>query len=217
MLKECSQHGYFRDELCPYCGEPGKFLMNDNELERIGRTMAGALRHFPERFDLEMDDQGFVGIRDLIAALKEQNRRLHWLRPHHIVAIVETDAKGRYQISNDLVRATYGHSIELDLRLPTENIPVELYYPTTPEEADIILETGLKPSDRKMVHLSKTYQDAFNAGSVRTDDPVILAIDASAAIEAGYEIGQAGKTVYLAKEVPAEFLSRAEESEEIED
>ena len=216
MLRECSEHGYFRDELCPLCGDAGKFLMNDTELERIGRTMAGALRHFPERFDLGMDEQGFVNIRQLIAALKGQNRRLHWLRPHHLIAIVETDAKGRYQISNDLIRATYGHSIELDLRLPTDDIPEELYYPTTQEEADIILETGLKPSDRKLVHLSKTYQDAFNAGSVRTDDPVILAIDATGAIEAGYEIGKAGKTVYLTKEVPAEYLGRAEESEEIE-
>ena len=46
------------------------------------------------------------------------------------------------------------------------------------------LETGLKPSDRKLVHLSKTYADAFRAGRVRTDMPVILDIDAKAAMDA---------------------------------
>ena len=213
MLRECGEHGYFRGETCPICGEPGKFLMSEEELSRIGRTMAGALRHFPEKFDLKMDDQGFVYMRDFISAIKRYNPRYHWLRPHHIVALIETDPKGRYQISNDLMRATYGHSLELDLKLPTENIPDHLYYPATPEEADIILETGLRPSDRKMVHLSKTYQDALNAGKVRVEAPIILEIDAAAAIKAGNVISQAGRTVFLAQEIPPEYLTRKEEEE----
>jgi len=213
MLRECEVHGYFRGDQCPICGESGRFLMNEQELERIGRTMAGALRHFPENFGLTMDDQGFVGLSDFVSALRRHNRRFHWVRPHHIIAIIETDPKGRYQISNDLIRATYGHSIDLDLRLPTNNVPELLFYPTTPEEADILLETGLKPSDRKMVHLSKTYEDAMSAGLVRTEEPVILAIDTKGAREAGYEIQEAGKTVYLVQEVPAEYLRRAEPEE----
>jgi putative RNA 2'-phosphotransferase len=210
MLRECSEHGYFRGDVCPVCGEEGKFLMNEQELEQIGRTMAGVLRHFPEKFGLEMDDQGFSNLREFVNALKDQSKRYHWLRPHHIIAIIETDPKGRYQISNDMIRATYGHSIELNLRLPTENIPDSLFYPTTPEEADILLETGLKPSDRKMVHLSKTYEDALCAGKVRTGEPIILEIDAKKAIEEGIVIGQAGRTVFLAPEIPAECLSKAE-------
>ena len=217
MLRECTAHGYFRGDVCPVCGDPGKFLMSDQELERIGRTMAGALRHFPEKFDLQMDEQGFVPMREFIFAVKKYNPRYHWLRPHHIIALIETDPKGRYQSSTDLIRATYGHTIELDLRLPTDNIPDHLFYPTTEEEADIILETGLKPSDRRLVHLSKTYTDAFNAGRVRTDTPVILDIDARGAIESGLEIQRAARTVYLIGEVPAEFLSRAEEQEVLDE
>ncbi|HUT27018.1 MAG TPA: RNA 2'-phosphotransferase [Methanomassiliicoccales archaeon] len=215
MLRECGEHGYYRGETCPICGEPGKFLMSEQELEQLGRTLAGVLRHFPERFGLDMDEQGFVNLRDFISAMRDSNRRYHWLRPHHVVAIIETDPKGRYQISNDLMRATYGHSLELDLKLPTDNIPEFLYYPATPEEADIILETGLRPSDRKMVHLSKTYQDAFNAGRVRVEAPIILEIDATAAIEAGNVISQAGKTVFLTQEIPPEFLSKKEEEESL--
>ena len=213
MIRECSEHGYFRDETCPYCGEEGKFLMSDFEVEKLGRTLAGILRH--GRFDLDMDEQGFVEIRDIVSVTKEHNPRMGWLRPHHIIAIIETDPKGRYQISNDLMRATYGHSLELDLKLPTENIPEHLYYPATPEEADIILETGLRPSDRKMVHLSKTYQDALNAGRVRVEAPIILEIDASSAIKAGNVISQAGRTVFLAQEIPPEFLCRKEEEESL--
>lgn len=204
MMRECEEHGYFRDEYCPVCGEEGKFIMNDYELEKLGRTMAGILRH--GRFNLKTDDQGFVRIKDIVSKVKENNPRMHWLRPHHIIALADTDSKGRYQVSGDEIRATYGHTIPLDLRLDTDNIPDELYYPTTEEEAEIILEAGLMPSDRSMVHLSLTYDDAFAAGSVRVENPVILAIDTNACFDAGYDIGKAAKTVFLCKQVPAECM-----------
>lgn len=214
MLRECQDHGYFRGDTCPICGDAGRFLMNDQELEQIGRTMAGALRHFPEKFELTMDSQGFVPMRDFVNALKKQRDRWHWVRPHHVIAIIETDPKGRYQVSNDLIRATYGHSISLELNLPTDHIPETLYYPTSKEETDIILETGLKPSDRKMVHLSKTYQDAMNAGKVRVEDPVILEVDAKRAVDEGIVIQRAGRTVFLVQDISSQYLKRAPTPEE---
>jgi putative RNA 2'-phosphotransferase len=211
MMRECEDHGYYREEYCPICGEEGKFLMSDYEVERIGRTMAGILRH--GKFDLEMDEQGFVDMRDIVAVMKAHNPKMKWLRTHHIEAMVETDPKGRYQISGADVRATYGHTIELSLRLPVDDIPEILFYPTTEEECGIILEDGLFPSDRAMVHLSRTYKDAVKAGSVRTDDPVILAINTVGCIDAGIEIGKAAKTIYLCDQVPSEFLRVADAAE----
>lgn len=210
MLRECRDHGYFRDEICPLCGQEGKFLMSAEELDRMGRTMAGTLRHFPDKFGLEMDEHGFVDIKDFISSMQNKYYRLKWLRVHHIIAIIETDPKGRYEYRDGRIRATYGHSIDIDLDLPTRGIPDVLFYPTTSEEVDIVIETGLRPSDRKKVHLSKAYDDAMNAGKVRTQDPVILEIDAAAAQSAGVVIQRAGKTVYLTDEVPPEFIHRAE-------
>lgn len=210
LLRECKDHGYFRDEICPLCGQEGRFLMSTEELESIGRVMAGALRHFPEKFELNMDTNGFVDLKEFINALQSTRRRLQWLRPHHIIAIIETDPKGRYEYRDGKIRATYGHSIDLELDLPTTGIPDKLYYPTTAEEVDIVLETGLKPSDRKKVHLSKTYEDANTAGKVRTAAPIILEINSAKAIGSGIVIQKAGKTVYLVESVPPEFISKAE-------
>jgi len=210
MLRECRDHGYFRGETCPLCGQEGRFLMSEEELESLGRMMAGALRHFPDKLELTMEKNGFVNINDFVAAVQNRRRQMRWLRPHHVIAVIETDPKGRYEYRDEKIRATYGHSIDVELDLPTIGIPDKLYYPTTAEEVDIVLETGLKPSDRKKVHLSKTYQDAKNAGSVRTAAPIILEIDAAKAQASGLVIQKAGKTVYLADSVPAEFLSRAE-------
>lgn len=205
-LKECREHGYFRAEICPVCGDEGRYLMSGEELDRLSRTMAGVLRHFPERFDLKMDSHGFVELRDFVNALQRKQRRFHWLRPHHIVAIIETDSKGRYEYRDSRIRATYAHSFEVELDLPSGGTPDKLYYPTTKEEVDIVLETGLKPSDRKMVHLSKGIGDAVNAGRVRTPEPVILEIDARRAGDDGIVIQKAGRTVYLTADMPPKYL-----------
>jgi putative RNA 2'-phosphotransferase len=146
----------------------------------------------------------------MVRAISQKHPAYHWLRPQHLVAIAETDAKGRYEIRDDRIRATYGHTVDLDLDLPTENIPDYLYYPVTAEEASIVLEVGLKPSDRKKVHLSKTAADAQAAGRVRTPEPVILEVDAKRAREGGLVIMKAGKTVYLVDLVPPEYLKRSE-------
>jgi len=211
MLKECKEHGYFRGEKCPACNEEGRFLMNDEELERLGKMMAGALRHFPEKFNLKLDEHGWVNLYSFIDAVRARSNRFRWLRPHHLEAVVATDPKGRYQIKGNELRATYGHSVDVTMDLPTENIPERLYYPATPEEIDIILETGLKPVDRKMVHLSKTIDDARTAGSHRVENPVIIEVDAKRATENGFVIMQAGKTVYVVKEIPAKYLSKVKE------
>lgn len=208
MIRECEEHGYFRNERCPYCGEEGKFIMSDFEVEKIGRTLAAILRH--GKFGLDMDAQGNVSLKDVMAKIRERNPRMNWLRARHIEALVETDPKGRYVISNGKIRATYGHTIPLDIRLDCEDIPDELFYPATPEEAEIILESGIIPSDRAMVHLSRGYRDAVRAGSVRTEDPVILVIDTGVCMELGSDIGRAAKTVYLCRSVPADAIDIAD-------
>lgn len=210
MLRECRTHGYFREAECPDCGDKGKFLMNDEEIDKLGRIMAGILRHFPERFDLHMEDHGWVDIQDMINSIRAKRTQFHWLRSHHIRAVVSTDPKGRYQIRDDDMRATYGHSLAIDLDLPTDDIPDMLFYPATEEEADIMLEVGLKPSDRKMVHLSMSPDDAKKASAHRVSDPVILEIDTNGTIGDGHKIMKAGKTVFITDEVPASFLSKAE-------
>ncbi|HTT26114.1 MAG TPA: RNA 2'-phosphotransferase [Thermoplasmata archaeon] len=212
MLKECARHGYFRAEACPVCGEAGRFLMNDRELDHLGRVMTGVLRHFPEKYGLTVDEHGWIPLNKLVEAIGRQHRGYaHWLRIHHLVAIAESDPKGRYEVKDERIRATYAHTVDVVLDLPTDNIPDQLFFPVTPEEAALVLEVGLKPSDRKMVHLSRTSEDARSAGQVRTPSPVILVVETGPARAAGHVIMRAGKTVFLVPQVPPEFLHRFEE------
>ena len=105
-----------------------------------------------------------------------------------------------------MIRATYGHSIELDLDLPTDDIPEALFYPCEPEEVSTMLEYGITSGDRKNVHLSRSIQNAMEAGHVRIDRPAILEVDTVRAIADGHTIYRAGTTVFLTDEVPGEYL-----------
>jgi len=213
MLGECSKHGYFRGESCPVCNEKGKFLMNDDELNSLGRIIAGVLRHFPEKLGVMIDGHGWVDISEFVEAIGVSRSGFHWLRNHHIEAIILTDPKGRYQIDGGMVRATYGHTIDVNLDdLPLADIG-EFFYPVTEEEIDIVLEGGLNPIDRKNVHLSGTIEKAIEAGKVRTEEPLILRIDGKKAKKDGVKIYRAGKDVYITDRVDAKYISKVDQSE----
>jgi len=208
MIRTCGEHGCFRGDFCPICDDEGKFMMSDYEVERIGKGLAGMLRH--GKYDPDMDDEGYVHLEDVLAILRRSNAKYTWLKVRHIQAIADTDPKGRYQISGSYVRARYGHTIELNLNHPTDDIPPVLYYHIVPEELDNVLEEGIFPSKRALVHLSRTYWDSERVGSHHTDEPIILEIDAVGCIESGIEIGKATDRIYLCDQVPSEYIKICE-------
>ena len=208
MLAVCEDHGTYRGPECPLCGEKGKFLMSDREIRQLSGTMAGILRHFPEQFRVDMDDHGWVAVDDIVHAIKDNRLNFHWLRDKHVRAIVETDDKGRYQIDGGFVRATYAHTINLDLTDLPESDANELFYPVTEEEAEIVVETGLYPTDRSKVNLSENLEKALEAGKVRTENPVILCIDAAQARLDGVDIRRAGRDVSITDEIDAKYITR---------
>ena len=187
--------------------------MSDREANSLGRILALVLRHAPEKFGVDMDINGWVNARELSEAIGKQRRHYHWLRAWHFEAIANADEKGRYQVENEMMRATYGHSIELDLDLPTDDIPEVLYYPCETEQVETLLEYGITAGDRKNVHLSRSIRNAMDAGHVRIHRPAIVEVDTARAIADGHTIYRAGTTVFLTDEVPGEYLYQVEETD----
>ncbi|MDB3858710.1 RNA 2'-phosphotransferase [Candidatus Poseidonia sp.] len=187
--------------------------MSDREANSLGRILALVLRHAPEKFGVDMDINGWVNSRELSEAIGKQRRHYHWLRAWHFEVIANADEKGRYQVENEMMRATYGHSIELDLDLPTDDIPEALYYPCETDQVETLLEFGITAGDRKNVHLSRSIRNAMDAGHVRIHRPAILEVDTARAIADGQTIYRAGTTVFLADEVPGEYLYQVEETD----
>lgn len=163
--------------------------------------MAYLLRHDPS--GIEIDRRGFVSLDELMGKL--QNR---WpeLRKSDVREIVEEDSKGRYEITNDNVRALYGHSIDVEPDLPECEVE-NLFHGTTEGAAERILDQGLKSQARRKVHLSARKKDAVAVGRRHTPQPVILKIDASKARKSGVKFQRASERVYVTDFVPSEFIA----------
>jgi len=173
---------------------------------RISKYMSYLLRHNPE--ELNMDERGYVSLSDLLEKLR---RRFPQVDEKLVREIVEKSERKRFEIRNGRIRAVYGHSIPVNLDLKEDRRIKILYHGTTPEAAEKILKTGLKPMKRRWVHLSPTIDIAIKVGMRRTRKPVILEIDAEKARENGIKFYKATDQVYLTKYVPPKYIKPVNE------
>ncbi len=201
MIKKCQNHGFFRGETCA-CGESGTLMLNDEQTERLGRFISGALRHFPDDLGLAMNQHGWVGVDVLVDAMVT---RYKWANKEKLFSIIESDEKGRYEIKGAKIRARYGHSVDVDLDYD-ENLLPELYYGASREEVDILLEKGIRPMRQRYVHLSTSAQKAKEVAKIHTEDPVLLVVNAQLAQEEGVTMLSATENIVLADEIPPQYL-----------
>lgn len=168
--------------------------------------MSLVLRHKPDEIGLEMDEQGWVKVDELIIKMNQNGLRVD---KDIINTVVETNDKKRFAFNTDksLIRASQGHSIEVDLDLPVAVPPNILYHGTTSKFLDSILRTGLQKQNRQHVHLSVTIETAQAVGS-RHGKPVILTINAKAMHKAGFKFYLSENKVWLTETVPVEYISK---------
>ena len=205
MIRKCNEHGYFRGEVCPECETRGRYVMDDRSEERLGKFVSGALRHFPKAVGLEMNSRGWVDLDYFCKILK---RRYKWATKESLISLVESDVKNRYEIDNGYIRACYGHSVDVNLDHSECELPY-LYYGISQEEADMVLEKGIKPIHQQYVHLSTSYNKASSAAQVHTENPIIIRIDADAARDKGISFMSATDEIVLTEEVPSDYLTVA--------
>jgi putative RNA 2'-phosphotransferase len=206
MIKKCQNHGFFRGETCA-CGEAGALMLNDEQTERLGRFISGALRHFPDDLGLAMNQHGWVGVDVLVDAMIT---RYKWSNKEKLFSIIESDEKGRYEIKGNKIRARYGHSVDVDLDYDENTLP-ELYYGASREEVDILLEKGIRPMRQRYVHLSTSVEKAKEVAKIHSEDPVLLAINAQEAQNDGVTMLEATENIVLAEEIPPQYLSLMQE------
>jgi putative RNA 2'-phosphotransferase len=171
--------------------------------ERISRFLSYLLRHRPREYPLAFDRYGFAPWTEIIAMVRERFRDV---TEEQICALVTGSEKKRFELKDDKVRATYGHSFPVDLGLEPVEPPAQLYYGTARDLAQSILRKGLRPRDRQYVHLSPLMDEAIAVGKRWDPVPAIVVVDASAAYAEGVRFFASGP-LFLAENVAAKYLS----------
>lgn len=176
-----------------------------DQLKHISKFMSLVLRHRPEEIGLQLDENGWANVQELI---EKMNAKGAAATVEIINTVVETNDKKRFAFNEDktMIRANQGHSIEVELNL-TEQIPPDvLYHGTATKFLESILETGLQKQSRQHVHLSTTIETAKSVGG-RHGKPVILTIDAKAMHGAGYKFFISENNVWLTDAVPVQYIT----------
>lgn len=177
--------------------------MDKEKLKRIGKYMSLLLRHKPEKENLEMDHAGWVKVLELLGALHLTKEELNW--------IVENNNKKRFEFSDDLeyIRATQGHSFEIDYGYRGIKPPDVLYHGTSATNLNSILTDGLKKMNRQHVHLTENIETAKQVGlrySKTEENLWLIAIDAKKMHEDGQVFYVTSNSVYLTDNVSSEYF-----------
>ena len=177
--------------------------MSPKKHKELSKHLSYVLRHKPEAIGIELDENGWTSVGDLIAKSPKG------FTPEIIEFIVSNNDKKRFILSEngDRIRANQGHSVNVDLALQATIPPSVLFHGTATRFLDSILSNGLKKMKRHHVHLSADLETASKVG-MRHGKLVILTIDAAAMQNAGHIFFQSENGVWLTDSVPAVFLSQ---------
>ncbi|MEV7205670.1 MULTISPECIES: RNA 2'-phosphotransferase [unclassified Streptomyces] len=176
--------------------------MQQERSVKVSKYLSKHLRHQPERIGLALDEGGWVEIDTLIAAAAAHGFRVTHDELHHVVA---TNDKRRFAVDGTRIRASQGHSIDVDLGLPPATPPPHLFHGTVARHLEAIRAEGLRPMNRHDVHLSPDRTTATRVGA-RRGRPVVLSVDAAAMHRDGHVFHVSANGVWLTKTVPSRYL-----------
>ncbi len=180
-------------------------MSTDTSHKHASKFMSLVLRHEPEKIGLQLDAQGWADVDDLLQRMADHGVALD---RHILQAVVETNDKQRFALSDDglRIRASQGHSIQVDLGLEALQPPAWLYHGTVARFVGAIREQGLRPGERQHVHLSLDRQTAQQVGA-RRGAPVILSVNAGRMHADGHVFHRSANGVWLTAHVPPRYIA----------
>jgi putative RNA 2'-phosphotransferase len=164
------------------------------------------LRHKPEEIGLLLDENGWASVDELIQKINAKGNNIDI---DFLDEIVDTNDKKRFAFNDDKtkIRASQGHSIEIDLDVKPSIPPNVLYHGTATRFVESILKEGLSKQQRQHVHLSEKLETATAVGA-RHGKPVILIVDAKQMQEDGLLFYQSENNVWLTDNVEVKYIKQ---------
>ncbi|WP_292008272.1 RNA 2'-phosphotransferase [Chryseobacterium sp.] len=180
--------------------------MNEIETKRISKFLSLILRHQPETINLHLDENGWADVDELLEKSKKKRILFTFEELEEVVA---TNNKKRFAFNEDKtkIRASQGHSIDIDLALIPQQPPEFLYHGTAEGNISSILEKGIEKRNRQHVHLSSDKETATKVG-MRHGKPVILTVRTGKMFDDGILFFFSDNEVWLTDYVDAKYISK---------
>lgn len=178
--------------------------MTPEQTIHTSKFLSLVLRHQPETAHITLNAAGWVSVDDLLAGCAKARR---FLTRADLDDIVANNTKKRFEFSADgtHIRASQGHSVEIDLAYEAQVPPTVLYHGTATRFLEAIRAQGLLKMQRHHVHLSAETKTTLEVGA-RHGKPVLLTILTTAMHEAGFTFYRSTNGVWLVDHVPVQFI-----------
>jgi putative RNA 2'-phosphotransferase len=178
--------------------------MDHNNIVKISKKLSYVLRHQPQSIEINLDEQGWVAVQVLLDAFA---KHLFPLTLEELELVVAENNKKRFAFNEDKtqIRASQGHSIEVDLGYDPAQPPEFLFHGTATQFIDSIRAKGLVKQKRHHVHLSADEATALNVGA-RHGKPIVLKVKALEMYEKGIAFFISENGVWLTDHVPTEYV-----------
>ena len=179
-------------------------MISDNQLKNISKFLSFILRHQPEKIGIQLDANGWAEVNELIEKANKSGIQFNRETLNHIVA---TNSKKRFAFNDNLdkIRASQGHSLEVELGYNNQKPPEILYHGTSEKSVQSILETGLEKRSRQHVHLSSDIATAITVGQ-RHGKPFVLKVLAEQMYNDNFQFFISENNVWLTDNVPSKYL-----------
>lgn len=178
--------------------------MSPAQTTSASKFLSLVLRHEPSAAHVTLDSAGWVEVEALLAGCAKAGRALTRDELEHVVV---TNAKKRFEFSTDgtRIRASQGHSVEVELEYAPQEPPELLYHGTATRFLDSIREKGLIKGQRHHVHLAAETKVTLEVGA-RHGKPVLLTILAGQMHREGHIFYRSTNGVWLVEHVPTPFI-----------
>jgi putative RNA 2'-phosphotransferase len=180
------------------------------DLVDLSRVVSHALRHGPWRYELELDEDGWAQVDEVLDALRAKGGDWVSVDRRSLERMIASSTKRRHELQGNRIRALYGHSLPGLIKRTPAQPPAQLFHGTAPETLSSIRAEGLRPMRRQYVHLSINTDTAIAVGRRKSSDPVILCVDVAGAHAAGAVFYEADEMVWLADQIPPNFIKIAD-------
>lgn len=179
-------------------------MLSEKENKGISKFLSYVLRHHPELIGIELDENGWTDVNTLLEKSIAHDTQINREILNHIVA---TNSKKRFVFNESLdkIRASQGHSVEIDLGHQPQKPPTKLYHGTAVKTTGIIFETGIQKQSRQHIHLSADFATAIQVGG-RHGKPFVFTVLAEKMYNDGFEFFLAENGVWLTDHVPTKYL-----------
>ena len=179
-------------------------VFTERDLTKLSKFLSLVLRHKPEEIGITLDEAGWVDVVVLLDAFERYGDRVSRAMLDEVVA---TSDKKRFAFSDDgtRIRASQGHSIEVELGYEPAVPPEYLFHGTATRFLEAVRKEGLKKMKRHHVHLSLDEKTASAVGT-RHGKLAMLRVRAGEMHRAGVAFYVSANGVWLTDEVPAAHI-----------